>query len=112
MQGLHTSAWASPGTEVFQGFTQHIGAQIGKDKLEFSIADTCTAWFYKRMGKKPRPEVEKIHFVPLVQNGTDLDCAEAVSRGVGAGQAGLRAYAAATLPQPHLFSNGFGGGWR
>ncbi len=82
MQGLHTSAWASPGTEVFQGFTQHIGAQIGKDKLEFSIADTCTAWFYKRMGKKPRPEVEKIHFVPLVQNGTDLDCAERYPEGL------------------------------
>ena len=75
VKGLQTSAWASPGRDVFQGFTQHIGAQIGKDKREFSIADTCTVWFYKQMGQKPpRPEVEKIHFLPLGLTEPDFDC--------------------------------------
>ena len=36
---------ASPGTEVFQGFTHYISEQIGKDKEAFAQADTCTAWF-------------------------------------------------------------------
>jgi hypothetical protein len=74
-QGLQTSAWASPGTEIFQGFTQHIGAQIGKDKLEFSIADTCTVWFYKHMNQKPMAESERVRFLPLGETEPDLDCA-------------------------------------
>jgi hypothetical protein len=77
VKGFHNFAWASPGTDVFQSFTRHVGAQIGKDKQEFSIADTCTAWFYQHMGQKPpRPEVEKIHFIPLGQTVPDLDCAK------------------------------------
>lgn len=80
---LHTSAWASPGTDVFQGFTKHIAAQIGKDKREFAIADTCTAWFYKHMNQKPpRPEVERIHFIPLGQTEPDLDCAKLFPEGL------------------------------
>ena len=82
VNGFQSSAWASPGTEVFQGFTQHIGAQIGKDKLEFSIADTCTVWFYKHIGQKPRPEVEKIHFFSLAQTDPDLDCAKRYPEGL------------------------------
>jgi hypothetical protein len=39
---LEKSAEASPGTEVFQGFTQHISKQIGKDKQAFAQADACT----------------------------------------------------------------------
>jgi hypothetical protein len=82
MPGLPPAAWASPGTEIFQGLTQHIGAQIGKDKLEFSIADACTVWFYQQMGQKPRPEVERIHFVPLGQTDPDLDCAQRYPEGL------------------------------
>jgi hypothetical protein len=82
-KGLQTSAWASPGTDVFQGFTQHVAAQIGKDKHDFSIADTCTAWFYKQMSQKPpRPEVEKIHFFPLGQTESDFDCAKLFPEGL------------------------------
>ncbi len=81
--GLQTSAWASPGTDVFQGFIQHIAAQIEKDKREFSIADTCTAWFYKHMNQKPpRPEVERIHFFPLGQTDPDFDCANLFPEGL------------------------------
>jgi hypothetical protein len=82
-KGLQTSAWASPGTDVYQGFTQHIAAQIGKDKREFSIADTCTAWFYKQMGQKPpRPEVEEILFLPLGQTEPDFGCAKMFPEGL------------------------------
>ena len=75
---------ASPGTEVFQGFTQHISEQIGKDKQAFAQADSCTAWFYKQMGKKPPPaaEVEKIHFVPISQPDAAADCAKRYPNGL------------------------------
>jgi hypothetical protein len=81
-----TSAEASPGTEVFQGFTQHISKQIGKDKQAFAQADACTAWFYKQMGKTPPPaaEAEKIHFVPISQSNTDADCAKQYPNGLEA----------------------------
>ncbi len=69
---------ASPGTEVFQGFTQHISVQIGKDKRAFALADTCTAWFYKQMGKKAplAAEVEKIHFIPISRSDSADNCAQ------------------------------------
>ena len=82
VKGLQISAWASPGTEIFQGFTQHIGAQIGKDKREFSIADTCMVWFYKHTGRKAKPEVEKIHFFSLGQTDPDFDCAKLFPEGL------------------------------
>lgn len=83
VHGFQSVSWASPGTDVFQSFTRHVGAQIGKDKQEFSIADTCTAWFYKQMGQKPpRPEVEKIHFVPLGETTPDLDCPKLFPEGL------------------------------
>ena len=71
------SVQASPGSDVFQGFIQHISEQIRKDKLAFAEADACTAWFYKKMGKKPPPAaaVEKIHFVPISESDPDADCA-------------------------------------
>ena len=77
---------ASPGTEVFQGFTQHISVQIGKDKQAFARADTCTAWFYKQMRKKPPPgaEVEKIHFIPISRSDTAIDCARRYPNGLEA----------------------------
>lgn len=80
---------ASPGTEVFQGFTQHISEQIGKDKQAFAEADTCTAWFYKKMGKKPPPaaKAEKIHFVPIAQSDADADCAKRYPNGLEAARA-------------------------
>lgn len=82
VQGLQASAWASPGTDVFQGFTQHIGAQIEKDKQEFAIADRCTVWFYQHMNQKPKSEVERIHFSPLSKTGLDLDCAQLFPEGL------------------------------
>ena len=77
---------ASPGTEVFQEFTQHISVQIGKDKQAFAEADSCTAWFYKQMGKKPPPaaQAEKIHFVPISQPDAPADCATRYPKGLEA----------------------------
>ena len=83
MKGFQSLVWASPGTDVFQGFTKHIGVQIEKDKREFSTADICTVWFYKQMGQKPpRPAVEKIHFFPLGQTEPDVDCAKLFPEGL------------------------------
>ncbi|GJL58795.1 MAG: hypothetical protein NPIRA03_16520 [Nitrospirales bacterium] len=81
-QGLQATAWASPGTDVFQAFTQHIGAQIGKDKQEFAIADSCTVYFYQLWNKKARPEVERIHFSPLSRTGLNLDCGKLFPEGL------------------------------
>ncbi|HBP88014.1 MAG TPA: hypothetical protein DD706_09990 [Nitrospiraceae bacterium] len=82
VQGLQPMAWASPGTDVFQSFTQHIGAQIGKDKQEFAIADSCTVWYYRNLNKKPRPEVERIQFLPLSKAGPDVDCVKLFPEGL------------------------------
>ncbi|MCA9498532.1 MAG: hypothetical protein KC588_04980 [Nitrospira sp.] len=81
-QAFQATAWSSPGTDVFQAFTQHIGAQIGKDKQEFAIADSCTVYFYQHLNKKPRPEFERIHFVPLSRTGPDLDCGKLFPEGL------------------------------
>ena len=81
-EGLQTTAWASPGTDVFQAFTQHIGAQIGKDKQEFAIADSCTVYFYQHWNKKPRPEVQRIHLSSLSRTGLDLDCGKLFPEGL------------------------------
>ena len=68
-------ALASPGAEVFQGFIQHISGQIVKDKQEFSVADTCTVWFYKQLGgKPPEASIDRIRFIPTQENQSDLDC--------------------------------------
>ncbi len=81
-QGLPATAWASSGTDVFQAFTQHIGAQIGKDKQEFAIADSCTVYFYQHLKKKPRAEVERIHFSPLSKTGLNYDCGKLFPEGL------------------------------
>jgi hypothetical protein len=75
---------ASPGSEVFQSFTQHISEQISKDKQAFAEADRCTGWFYKQMGQKPPPvaQAEKIHFVPISQSDSDSDCAKQYPNGL------------------------------
>ena len=77
---------ASPGTEVFQGFTQHISKQIVKDKQAFAEADTCTAWFYKQLGKKPpsAAAVEKIHFVPISKPDPTAECTTRYPKGLEA----------------------------
>ncbi len=78
------SVEASPGSDVFQRFTQHISAQIVKDKLAFAEADACTGWFYKKMGKKPPPAaaVEKIHYVPISESDPHADCATRYPNGL------------------------------
>ena len=113
MFALGSSVEASPGTEVFQGFTQHISEQIGKDKEEFAKADACTAWFYKQMGKKPPPatQAEKIHFVPMSQSDVAADCAKRYPNGLEAareafGQTQQRLSFSLTFFQMALVSDG------
>ena len=76
-------SWSSPGTEDFQGFTHHISTQIYKDKRAFSIAETCTTWFYKNMRNEPKPaQAERIHWVPLSNPSAELDCAQRYPEGL------------------------------
>ncbi len=73
--GLNDQVRASPGTDLFQGFREHIRAQILKDKKEFSIADTCTGWFYQQQPHtKPNAQAEPVRF--LLNQGVDSnhDC--------------------------------------
>ncbi len=75
---------ASPGSEVFEGFIRHISLQIGKDKQDFSVADTCTIWFYKQLGQKPKAEadVDRISFTPASQPATGVDCSALYPKGL------------------------------
>lgn len=72
VMGLHGQAQASPGTDLFQEFLQHVHTQIIKDKQEFSLADTCTAWFYKQQQHtKPKAGAQTVRFMftrPLDSN--------------------------------------------
>ena len=113
MSALEMSVEASPGTEVFQGFTQHIREQIDKDKEVFAQADACTAWFYKQMGRKPQPaaQAEKIHFVPISQPDTAVDCEKRYPNGLEAareafGQTQQRLSFSLTFFQMALVSDG------
>ncbi len=62
--GLSGGAEANPGADLFQGFRQHIRTQITQDRQTFSIADTCTIWFYRHQPPQsaPNPSVEAIRF--------------------------------------------------
>ena len=113
MPSFVKSLEASPGTEVFQGFTQYISDQIGKDKQAFAQADACTAWFYKQLGKKPPPaaQLEKIHFVPISQSDTAVDCEKRYPNGLEAareafGQTQQRLSFSLTFFQMALVSDG------
>ncbi len=110
---LEKSVDASPGSEVFQGFTQHISRQIGQDKFAFAKADECTAWFYQQMKEKPPPvaEVEKIHFVPISQPETTAECLRRYPTGLEAarddfGQTQQRLSFSLTFFQMALVSDG------
>lgn len=51
---------AEPG--IFHAFTEHISKQITKDVSDFTEAQTCTEWFYRKLRKAPyeKPAVERI----------------------------------------------------
>ena len=80
-EGDKTSALASPGMDVFEGFTNHIITQIRKDKYKFSIADTCTSWFYKQKSRQSKPLVQEVQF-SLRQSEGDVNCARLFPEGL------------------------------
>ncbi|MGD9852654.1 MAG: hypothetical protein AB7T38_15460 [Nitrospirales bacterium] len=91
--GLHGQAKASPGTDLFQEFLQHVHAQIIKDKQEFSLADTCTAWFYKQQQHpKPKARAQTVRFMLSQPIDSSHECAkrypdlEAAREGFGKAQ--------------------------
>jgi len=66
---------ASSGREntIFQQFTQHIGRQIDRDKLDFAQANNCVSWFYKTK-KLPLPSVRGISWTAAPSSPPDADC--------------------------------------
>lgn len=76
--GPGRQGYASTGTEVFRGFTSHISEQIRLDKQEFYKAQSCIAWLYDQMKKKPNnsgPKPEKISFYFSSEPKDEFDCA-------------------------------------
>ena len=77
------TASASTGTEVFRGFTSHISEKIIRDKQDFYVAQTCTTYFYKKFKNSPRPQVEKISYVPVSSEPAgDFDCPNRYPKGL------------------------------
>ena len=78
--------YASMGTEVFRGFTDHISQQIGRDKQDFYVAQVCTTWFYRQLNIKPDREIEKISAPSPVQEQehSDFDCSNRYPNGLEA----------------------------
>ena len=87
--GLGQQVWASPGTDLFQGFLQHVHAQIIKDRQAFSIADTCTVWFYQQQHTKPKSEVEKVRLRLVQQIDPNHECAKRFPGGLEEARAGF-----------------------
>ncbi|MDR4494180.1 MAG: hypothetical protein R3B74_07115 [Nitrospirales bacterium] len=88
--GLHGQAQASPGTDLFQGFRQHVHAQIIKDKQEFSLADTCTAWFYKQQQHtKPKTQAQKVRFMVNQPIDSSHECVKRYPGGLEAAREGF-----------------------
>ena len=73
---------ADPG--IFRAFTGHISQQITKDVYDFSEAQTCTEWFYKKLRKPPyvKPEVERTSWHPVDRDGTDHPCVTQYPSGI------------------------------
>lgn len=62
----HPDAAAAP-IEPFVQITEHVRHQVAQDKRQFSIADTCTQWFYQQLRPRkpaPRPSAEPIAWRP------------------------------------------------
>ncbi len=90
LMALHGQAQASPGTDLFQGFLQHVHAQIIKDKQEFSLADTCTAWFYKQLQHtKPEARAQKVRFLLDQPIDSSHECVKRYPGGLEAAREGF-----------------------
>lgn len=53
--------------DPFSEITAHVRRQVTQDKREFTIADTCTQWFYRQLRPghtPPRPSAEPIAWRP------------------------------------------------
>lgn len=88
--GLHGRAQASPGTDLFQGFLRHVHAQIIKDKQEFSVADTCTVWFYKQQQHtKPEAGAHPVLFMMSQSIDSSHECVKRYPGGLEAAREGF-----------------------
>ena len=87
--GTVGQVWADQETELFQGFRQHVQAQISKDKREFSIADVCTVWFYRHQHVKPGSEAQQVRFSFIQQMDPTQECAKRYPRGLEAAREGF-----------------------
>lgn len=70
---------------IFRAFTDHISNQVTKDVYEFSEAQKCTEWFYKKLRKPPyvKPEVEKTTLRSIGdQDEKDHPCATLFPNGI------------------------------
>jgi hypothetical protein len=87
--GQVDQAWASPGTDLFQGFLKHVRTQIIKDRQEFSFADSCTVWFYQQQHTKPKSEIEKVRWILTQQIDPNHECAKRYPGGLEAAREGF-----------------------
>jgi len=87
--GSGETLWASPGTDLFQGFLKHVHAQIIKDRREFSIADTCTVWFYQQQQPRPQSEMEMVRLISTQQIDPNHECAKRFPGGLEAARDGF-----------------------
>ncbi|WP_447970006.1 hypothetical protein [Nitrospira sp. M1] len=72
----------STGTEVFRGFTSHISQHILQNKQDFYVAQSCTSFFYKKVKKPQRPQVERIFYIPASQPPENFDCSTRYPKGL------------------------------
>jgi len=83
---IHLSPDRSHATErgLFRAFTEHISRQITKDVYDFSEAQSCTEWFYKKLRKPPfvKPELERTIWPPEKGNEEEHPCSTRYPDGI------------------------------
>ena len=69
---------------VFRAFTEHISRQITKDVYDFSEAQTCTEWFYRKLRKPPyvKPDVERTSMQAAEGGADEHPCAIRYPKGI------------------------------
>lgn len=71
--GLSAQAYTGA-SDVYGTFTQHIRAQVNRDKTAFLQASGCTAWFYKPKPSIPSAPIERISWKMAETQPTEHDC--------------------------------------
>jgi hypothetical protein len=81
--GVSSHAY-SGNSDIYGTFTQHIRAQVDRDKQAFIQASGCTKWFYKPKTTPPSPPFERIRWKMADTQRSESECRRLYPGGLNA----------------------------